>query len=108
MAFDPNDRKFEDRTLDPRTPEVHNATHVRTGSSSWVPWVAVIAVLLVGAFVWSQMGGSSTDPQTTSSTNSSTMDNSSTAPATPAAPPAGNPAPATPPASGTGGTSTQP
>ena len=110
MAFDPNDRKLEDRNLDPRTPEVRSSTHVRTGSSSWVPWVAVIAVLLVGAFVWSQMGGSSTDPQTTSSTSSSTTDSSAPAPAptTPAAPPAGDAAPATPPAGGAGGTGTQP
>ena len=110
MAFDPNDRKLEDRNLDPRTPEVRSSTHGRTGSSSWVPWVAVIAVLLVGAFVWSQMGGSSTDPQTTSSTSSSTTDSSAPAPAptTPAAPPAGDAAPATPPAGGAGGTGTQP
>jgi type IV secretory pathway VirB10-like protein len=103
MAFDPNDRQNEFRN-----PEVHNTTQVsRSGSSSWVGWVAVIAVILVGAFVWSQMGGSSTDPQTTSSTNPPVTDNSSPAPAAPApaAPMApATPAPATPPAGGTGGT----
>ncbi|MCQ1776491.1 hypothetical protein NOJ05_04725 [Neorhizobium galegae] len=108
MTFDPNDRKFEPRDPDIRT------TEIRTGSSSsWVPWVAVIAVILVGAFVWSQLGGSSTDPQTTSSTNPPVTDNSTSSPApapiTPAAPPAASPAPATPPAGGaTGGTGTQP
>uniref|UniRef100_UPI0031017970 hypothetical protein n=1 Tax=Neorhizobium sp. EC2-8 TaxID=3129230 RepID=UPI0031017970 len=105
MTFDPNDRKFETRDPDLR------ATPVRSSSSSWVPWVAVIAVILVGAFVWSQMGGSSTDPQTTSPTNPPITDNSKSSPApmTPAAPPANNATPATPPAGGaTGGAGTQP
>ncbi len=105
MTYDPNDRLNEPRT----TPGVNNNMEVRR-SSSWVPWVAVLAVILVGAFVWSQMGSSPTDPQTTSSTTPPAADTTSPAPApvTPAAPPAADPAPATPPAGGTGGTGTQP
>jgi magnesium-transporting ATPase (P-type) len=101
MAFDPNDRQNEFRN-----PEVTNTTQInRSRGSSWMGWVAVLAVILVGAFVWSQMGGSSTDPQTTSSTNPPVTNNAPAAPTTPA------PAPATPPAggaSGTGGTGTNP
>lgn len=104
MAFDPNDRMGSDRLNDPRTtPDFQNNVEVRRGSS-WIGWVAVIAVVLVGAFVWSQMGGSSTDPQTTASTNPPITDNSKPAPAPvpPAAPAPAAPAPATPPAGGTG------
>ncbi|MBP1844020.1 hypothetical protein J2046_002278 [Rhizobium petrolearium] len=74
-------------------------------------WVAVIAVILVGAFVWSQMGGSPTDTQTTSSTTPPAATDQSPAPAPvmPGAPPADNATPATPPAGGgAGGTGTQP
>jgi len=105
MTFDPNDRQNEFRN-----PEVQNTTNVRSGST-WVAWVAVLAVILIGAFVWSQMGGSPTDQQTTSSTNPPVTDNSSPAPepVTPATPPATSPAPATPPAGGgAGGTGSQP
>ncbi len=101
MTYDPNDRN------DPRnSPGVNNNMQVRR-SASWVPWLAVIAVILVGAFVWSQMGGSTTDPQTTSSTTAPATDQQgATAPASPAVPPADNAAPASPPAGGaTGGTS---
>ncbi len=104
MTLDPNDRLANDSLNSPRTtPEYQNNVEVRR-SSSWVGWVAVIAVLLVGAFVWSQMGGSSADPQTTSSTTPPAVENTTPAPApmTPAAPPAANPAPAAPPAGGAG------
>lgn len=102
MTYDPNDRQ----NTEYRNPDVHNTTtQVRNGGSSWVGWVAVVAVILVGAFVWSQMGGSSTDPQTTSSTNPPMSDSATPAPAP--APPAATPAPVTPPAGGAGGTGTQ-
>lgn len=110
MAFDPNDRTPNDRLNDPRTTPGYQTNHVDARrSSSWMGWVAVIAVILVGAFVWSQMGGTGTDPQTTSSTAPSA--NQEPVPLTPA-PPSADPAPATPPAAGgangAGGTGTQP
>jgi hypothetical protein len=99
MAYDPNPN---DNRPDLRTP-------VETRkSSSWMGWVAVLAVIVVGAFVWSQMGGSSTDPTTTSSTTAPAAE-PAPAPAAPAAP--ATPAPATPaapaaPATGGGSTTT--
>ncbi|SFA93489.1 hypothetical protein SAMN03159496_01020 [Rhizobium sp. NFR07] len=100
MAYDPNPN---DNRPDLRTP-------VETRkSSSWMGWVAVLAVIVVGAFVWSQMGGSSTDPTTTSSTSAPAAEPAPATPAAPAAP--ATPAPATPaapaaPATGGGSTTT--
>lgn len=79
MAYDPNPN---DNRPDLRTP-----TPAPRSSSSWMGWVAVLAVIVVGAFVWSQMGSAPTDATTTSST---------TQPAAPAAPAPATPAPATP------------
>jgi hypothetical protein len=79
MAYDPNPN---DNRPDLRTPPP-----AARGSSSWMGWVAVLAVIVVGAFVWSQMGSAPTDATTTSST---------TQPAAPAAPAPATPAPATP------------
>ncbi|TKT66958.1 hypothetical protein [Rhizobium sp. LC145] len=97
MTMDPYDNKPDLRTT-PESPR----------RSMWGAWIAVIAVILVGAFIWSQMGNSPTDPATTSSTTpppaTSEPATPSPAPATPGAPPAGSPAPATP---STGG-NTQP
>jgi hypothetical protein len=101
MAYDPNSN---DTRPDLRT--TNNITTPERRSSSWMAWVAILAVVIVGAFVWSQMGGSSTDPTTTSSTTPPAADTATPAPATPAAP-ANNAAPATP-APANGGTSTQP
>jgi cytoskeletal protein RodZ len=79
MAYDPNPN---DNRPDLRTPPP-----APRGSSSWMGWVAVLAVIVVGAFVWSQMGSAPTD---------ATMTSSTTQPATPAAPAPATPAPATP------------
>ena len=89
MAYDPNSNNTR--------PDLRTTPETRK-SSSWMGWVAILAVIVVGAFVWSQMGGSTTDPATTSST--------ATPPAVtePAAPAPAAPAPAAP---ATGGT-TQP
>ncbi|RWX76677.1 hypothetical protein EPK99_13440 [Neorhizobium lilium] len=99
MAYDPNSN---DTRPDLRT------TPVASRSSGWMAWVAILAVVIVGAFVWSQMGGSTTDTTTTSSTTAPAAGTTSPAPApvTPAAP-ANNAAPATP-APATGGNATQP
>jgi hypothetical protein len=96
MTMDPYDNKPDLRTTttDPVAPR----------RSMWGTWIAVIAVILVGAFIWSQMGNSPTDPATTSSTTppAATEPAPTPAPATPSAPatPPASPAPATPPASG--------
>lgn len=90
MAYDPNPNN--DR------PDLRTTPEVRRGSSSWMAWVAVLAVIVVGAFVWSQMGGSGTDPNTTSSTTPPAATTpAAPAPATPAQPPSNtaSPAPAT-------------
>jgi hypothetical protein len=98
MAYDPNPN---DNRPDLRTP-----TETR-GSSSWMGWVAVLAVIVVGAFVWSQMGGSSTDPTTTSSTTPPAAEQTAPAPAAPApatpAPAPATPAPAAPATGGSNG-----
>lgn len=98
MAYDPNPN---DNRPDLRTPVEPRK------SSSWMGWVAVLAVIVVGAFVWSQMGGSSTDPTTTSSTTAPAAEPATPAPApAPATPAPATPAPATPApaAPATGGT----
>jgi hypothetical protein len=106
MAYDPNQTNRPDL----RTPDLRNTTEIRPKrSSSWMTWVAILAVVVVGAFVWSQMGGSTaTDQTTTSSTTPPAQTQSAPAPApmTPATPPAGNnAAPAAPANGGNGGTS---
>lgn len=88
MAYDPNPNN--DRP-DLRTPPEPR------GNSSWMAWVAILAVIVVGAFAWSQMGGTGTDPNTTSSTTPAVTAPASPAPATPEAP-------ATPPAATNGPT----
>ncbi|MFK0385267.1 MULTISPECIES: hypothetical protein [Rhizobium/Agrobacterium group] len=105
MTFDPGNPRPE-RDL---RPEV-NITNEPRARSSWTPWLAVIVVVLVGIFAWSQMSGPTTDPSTTSSTTPPAVSDQAPAPApmtptTPATPPANNAAPTTP---GTGGTQTQP
>ena len=97
MAYDPNPN---DNRPDLRTP-------VETRkSSSWMGWVAVLAVIVVGAFVWSQMGGSSTDPTTTSSTTAPPAEPAPMAPAAPATPAPATPAAPAAPATGGGSTTT--
>jgi hypothetical protein len=98
MAYDPNSNNTR--------PDLRTTPTSRRGSG-WMAWVAILAVVIVGAFVWSQMGSSSTDPTTTSSTTPPAASDQSTAPApvTPAAPPATSGAPASP---STGGNATQP
>jgi len=93
MAYDPNSK---DTRPDLRT----TPAPVARRSSGWMAWVAILAVVVVGAFVWSQMGGTSTDTTTTSSTTPPAA--STPAPAAPATPAPATPAPAT------GGTTTQP
>lgn len=85
MAYDPNPNE--------NRPDLRTPVEPRS-SSSWMGWVAILAVIVVGAFVWSQMGGSSTDPTTTSSTTAPAAQSPTPAPAAPAAP--ATPEPATP------------
>ncbi|QXC50709.1 hypothetical protein KHC17_23220 [Agrobacterium salinitolerans] len=105
MTFDPNNPR-PDRDLRPEV-NISNEPRART-SSSWVPWLAIIVVVLVGVFVWSQMSGPTTDPATTSSTTPPAATDQAPAPmapTAPATPPANDTAPASP---NTGGTQTQP
>lgn len=105
MTFDPNMPR--DPNLKPDRPELRTTPEAARKSAGWAPWVAVIAVLLVGGFIWMQMSApSTTDPTTTSSTTPPAVSDQAPAPApmTPAAP-ANNATPASP---NTGGTSTQP
>lgn len=90
MAYDPNPN---DNRPDLRTP-----TPAPRSGSSWMGWVAVLAVIVVGAFVWSQMGSAPTDATTTSSTTPPAAEQPAPAPATPApaTPAPATPAPATP------------
>ena len=104
MTYDPNIPR--DPNLRPDRPELRT-TPEAPRKASLTPWIAVIAVLLVGGFIWMQMGSpSSTDPTTTSSTTPPAATTTTPAPEsmTPAAPPAATPAPATP----NNGTTTQP
>ncbi|WP_320200187.1 hypothetical protein RMR16_014570 [Agrobacterium sp. rho-13.3] len=106
MTFDPNLPR--DPNLRPDRPELRTTPEAARKSAGWAPWVAVIAVLLVGGFIWMQMSAPSrTDPTTTSSTTPPAVTDQAPAPApmTPAAPPANTMAPASP---NTGGTQTQP
>ena len=60
MTYDPNDNRPD---LRDRRPDLVNNNVDARRSSSWVPWVAVLAVLLIGAFIWGKMGGEpGTDP----------------------------------------------
>ncbi len=90
MAYDPNPN---DNRPDLRTP-----TPAPRSGSSWMGWVAVLAVIVVGTFVWSQMGGAPTDATTTSSTTqpATPVTPAPAAPAAPATPAPATPAPATP------------
>ncbi len=97
MAYDPNSKE-------PR-PDLRT-TPVARRSSGWMAWVAILAVVVIGAFVWSQMGGAPSDATTTSSTTAP-AETAPTPPAAPATPAPATPAPATP-APATGGTTTQP
>ncbi len=102
MTFDPNLPR--DPNLRPDRPELRTTPEAARKSPGWAPWLAVIAVLLVGGFIWMQMSApSTTDPTTTSSTASPAATNPAPTPMTPAAPT--NTAPASP---NTGGTQTQP
>lgn len=117
MTYDPNDRNPELRPrpdLDPNgAPRIDpNLIAPARSSSSWVPFGALIVLILAGVFIWSQMGGPTTDPTTTSSTTTppAVSDQAPAvqpmAPTTePATPPANNAAPASP---TTGGTTTTP
>lgn len=80
MSYDPN--------LDPN---LRPAPVTRRNSSFWTVWVAIAAIIVVGAFAWMQWGSRVTDPGTTASTSPMTQP----APATPA-PPADSVTPATP------------
>lgn len=110
MAYDPNDPRADLRER-PETelrdrPEVVNHIDARSGGVSWLPWLAILAVLLIGVFVWSNMGGApGTDPGTTASTNPPAASTEAPAPAPmePAAPaaPMNEAAPAEP--AGNGG-----
>ncbi len=107
MTYDPNDNRPDLR--DQRPDLVTNNVGSRSSGASWVPWVAVLAVLLVGIFIWGSMGGGEpgTDPATTSSTTGEMNDAPASDPLAPAAPAPGGAAddvaPATPPAGGDGG-----
>lgn len=69
MTYDPNDTRPDLR--DRRPDLVTNNVDARRSGSSWMPWLAVLAVLLIGAFIWGNMGGEpGTDPDTTASTTS--------------------------------------
>ncbi|ADY63215.1 MULTISPECIES: hypothetical protein [Rhizobium/Agrobacterium group] len=105
MTFDPNNPR-PDRDLRPEL-NISNEPLARK-SPSWMPWLAILVVALVGVFAWSQMSGPNTDPATTSSTMPPAATQQAPAPVTPtvpATPPANNAAPASP---NTGGTQTQP
>ncbi|MCF6369272.1 hypothetical protein [Rhizobium halophilum] len=107
MTYDPNDTRPEVR--DRRPDLVNNNVDARSRSSSWMPWLAVLAVLLIGAFIWGNMGGEpGTDPGTTASTVPEATD-TAPAPVAPApgvvndatsADPASPADPAAPPAAG--------
>ncbi|UHS60147.1 hypothetical protein HRR99_00695 [Agrobacterium vaccinii] len=105
MTFDPNLPR--DPNLRPDRPELRTTPEAARKPAGWAPWVAVIAVLLVGGFIWMQMSApSTTDPTTTSSTTPPAVTDQAPAPApmTPSAP-TNDAAPATP---NTNGTQTQP
>ena len=97
MAYDPNDPR-SDPGIPPGTaprdrPEVVNHIETRRSGPSWVPWVAILAVLLIGAFVWSNMGGTSgTDPDATDTATPPAVTDEAPEPA-PAAPAPAEPAP---------------
>lgn len=109
MTYDPNDSRTGPRSPNDPRPEVVNNVDARSRGSSWMPWVAVLAVVLIAAFVWSNMGGDpGMDPATTSATDVPAVANdapATDAPATiaPVAPaaPTNNAAPAAP--AGNGG-----
>lgn len=116
MTYDPNDKNPELRPkpdLNPNVPPYidPNLTPPARSTPSWVPFGAVIVLILAGVFIWSQMGGPTTDPTTTSSTASPPAVSEQApavepmAPTTPATPPANDAAPATP---APGGTTTTP
>jgi cytoskeletal protein RodZ len=103
MTFDPNLPR--DPNLRPDRPELRTTPEAARKPAGWAPWVAVIAVLLVGGFIWMQMSApSTTDPTTTSSTTPPAVTDQAPAPMTPTAP-TNDAAPATP---NTNGTQTQP
>ncbi|UHS55442.1 hypothetical protein [Agrobacterium vaccinii] len=105
MTFDPNLPR--DPNLRPDRPELRTTPEAARKPAGWAPWVAVIAVLLVGGFIWMQMSApSTTDPTTTSSTTPPAVTDQAPAPApmTQSAP-TNDAAPATP---NTNGTQTQP
>ncbi len=105
MTFDPNMPR--DPNLRPDRPELRTTPEASRKQAGWAPWAALIAVLLVGGFIWMQMSApSTTDPTTTSSTTPPAASDQAPAPApmTPTAP-TNNTAPASP---NTNGTTTQP
>ncbi|CAN7703133.1 hypothetical protein [Rhizobium sp. LjRoot258] len=99
MTYDPNDPNRNPTTdHDLRTPPL------RRSSSSWIGWIAAIAVILVAAFAiteWFDRPG--TDPNPTASTTESQPMKPPVAPMAPSSEPA-TPAPANP---STGGTTQQ-
>ena len=107
MTYDPNDTRTGPRSPNDPRPEVVNHVDARSRGSSWMPWVAVLAVVLIAAFIWRNMGGEpGTDPATTSATDAPAVTNDAPAPVAPAAPaapaaPTNDAAPAAP--AGNGG-----
>ncbi|EJL49661.1 hypothetical protein PMI09_05431 [Rhizobium sp. CF122] len=99
MTYDPNDPVRNPST----DPDLRTAPP-RGRSSTWIGWVAAIAVILVAAFAITEwFGRSDTDPNPTASTTESQPMKPPVAPAAPSSEPA-TPAPATP---STGGTTQQ-
>ncbi|MCJ8517936.1 hypothetical protein ABID21_000540 [Pseudorhizobium tarimense] len=73
MTYDPNDNRPDLR--DRRTDHVTTNVDARSRGASWMPWVVVLAVLLIGAFIWSNMGAEpGTDPVPTASTTPEATD----------------------------------
>lgn len=102
MSIDPNLPR--DPNLRPDRPELRTTPEAARKSPGFMPWVAIIAVLLIGGFIWMQMSApDTTDATTTSSTTAPAANEPAPAPMTPAAP--NTTAPASP---NTGGTQTQP
>ncbi|MBZ9792372.1 hypothetical protein K9B32_20000 [Rhizobium sp. 3T7] len=105
MTYDPNDpiRNPNDPIRNPST-EPDLRTPPRRGSSTWIGWVAAIALILVAAFAITEwFGRPGTDPNPTASTTESQPMKPPVVPAAPSSEPA-TPAPATP---STGGTTQQ-
>ncbi|OWV83171.1 hypothetical protein [Rhizobium sp. R693] len=99
MTYDPNDP-----VRNPGTEPDLRTTPPRHSSSTWIGWIAAIAVILIAAFAITQWyGRPDTDPNPTASTTETQPMKPPVAPAAPSSEPAA-PVPTNP---STGGTTQQ-